>query len=230
MERAGLARVTDTESGARRRLSLDGVWQFRHEDGPWREAHVPGPWQAEFSDLVDTSGRAIYKRSFTLPEGWASQELALQFGAVSYFCDVLLNGQAIGSHEGAFLPFEIVLPASALKAQNELEVRVTMPSADHRAYPDYPFGEVPHGKISWYGRIGGLWQSVALEARDPAHVESVVISAGMDGVAQVELGLSAAAQGQQAKLSIIDASGSVVAEATAGAGITSLRVADALLW
>jgi hypothetical protein len=230
MERAGLARVTDTESGARRRLSLDGVWQFRHEDGPWREAHVPGPWQAEFSDLVDTSGRAVYKRSFALPDGWASQELALQFGAVSYFCDVLLNGQAIGSHEGAFLPFEIVLPASALKAQNELEVRVTMPSADHRAYPDYPFGEVPHGKISWYGRIGGLWQSVALEARDPAHVESIVISAGMDGVAQVELGLSAAAKGRQAKLSIIDASGSVVAEATAGAGVTSLSVADALLW
>ncbi|MFP9137137.1 glycoside hydrolase family 2 protein [Devosia sp. XGJD_8] len=233
MERASLVQVADNDSGVRRRLSLDGVWQFRHEDGPWREAHVPGPWQAQFSDLVDTSGRAVYKRSFALPEGWGTQELALQFGAVSYFCEVLLNGQAIGSHEGAFLPFEIVLPASALKSSNELEVRVTMPSADQRAYPDYPFGEVPHGKISWYGRIGGLWQSVALEARDPAHVESLVITAGTDGVAHVELGTSAAANGKPVQLSVLDAGGNVVAEAgvTAGASAAaSLRVANARLW
>lgn len=233
MERASLVQVADNDSGVRRRLSLDGVWQFRHEDGPWREAHVPGPWQAQFSDLFDTSGRAVYKRSFALPEGWGTQELALQFGAVSYFCEVLLNGQAIGSHEGAFLPFEIVLPASALKSNNELEVRVTMPSADQRAYPDYPFGEVPHGKISWYGRIGGLWQSVALEARDPAHVESIVITAGTDGVAHVELGTSAAANGKPVQLSVLDAGGNVVAKAgvTAGASATaSLRVANARLW
>jgi hypothetical protein len=233
MERANVARVADTESGVRRRLSLDGVWQFRHEDGPWREAHVPGPWQAEFSDLVDTSGAAVYKRSFALPEGWGSQQLALQFGAVSYFCEVLLNGQVVGSHEGAFLPFEIVLPASSLKSHNELEVRVTMPSADHRAYPDYPFGEVPHGKISWYGRIGGLWQSVVLEARDPAYVESVTITAGMDGVARVELGFSAAATGKAAQLSVVDANGDIVAEASVTAGASSaasLVVAGALLW
>ena len=75
MERTNLAEVAETESGTRRRLSLDGVWQFRHEDGPWREAHVPGPWQAEFSDLVDTSGRAVYKRSFTVPADWNGQKV-----------------------------------------------------------------------------------------------------------------------------------------------------------
>ena len=233
MERTNLAQAADTDAGARRRLSLDGVWQFRHEDGPWREAHVPGPWQAEFSDLVDTSGRAVYRRSFALPEGWNSQELALQFGAVSYFCEVLLNGQKIGSHEGAFLPFEIVVPTASLKSHNELEVRVTMPSADHRAYPDFPFGEVPHGKISWYGRIGGLWQSVALEARDPRHVEDVAITAGMDGKASVELSFSAAANGTPVELSILDSDGSIVAQTsvTAGQGVSaSLVVAGAKLW
>ncbi|MCR6672081.1 glycoside hydrolase family 2 protein [Devosia ginsengisoli] len=233
MERTGLAQAADTETGTRRRLSLDGVWQFRHEDGPWREAHVPGPWQAEFSDLVDTSGRAVYKRSFTLPDGWAAQELVLHFGAVSYFCEVLLNGQVVGSHEGAFLPFDIVLPAEALKAQNEVEVRVTMPSADRRVYPDYPFGEVPHGKISWYGRIGGLWQSVSLEARDPRHVDDVVVTADMDGKVAVALGFSAPAAGMVAQLSVLDANGDVVAETsvTAASQVSaSLAVAGALLW
>lgn len=233
MEQASLARVADAESGARCRLSLDGAWQFRHESGPWREVQVPGPWQAAFADLVDTSGRAVYKRSFVVPEGWGDQELALQFGAVSYFCDVVLNGQVIGSHEGAFLPFEVVLPVAAMRAQNEIEVRVTMPSADQRAYPDYPFAEVPHGKISWYGRIGGLWQSVALEARDPRHVEDVAITADMHGTIAVNLAFSSAAKGMPAQLWVRDAGGAVVAEAsvTAGARVSaSLSVADAKLW
>ena len=233
MERTNLAQVANREQGARRRLSLDGVWQFRHEDGPWRDAHVPRPWQAEFSDLVDTGGHAVYKRSFALPEGWGSQELALQFGAVSYFCEVLLNGQVVGSHEGAFLPFEIVLPGTALKTQNELEVRVTMPTADHRAYPDYPFSEVPHGKISWYGRIGGLWQSVALEARSARHVQDIVITAGTDGKAHVALGFSAPAGGMPVQLSVFDAKGVVVAEASVTAAnevAASLAVAGAQLW
>ncbi|HTM77572.1 MAG TPA: hypothetical protein VL133_08095 [Devosia sp.] len=202
MTRTGLASADQQQTAPRRSLSLDGVWRFQHEDGPWRDAHVPSPWQAEFSDLVDTSGRAIYQRSFAVPEGWGQQELALKFGAVSYFCEVLLNGEVVGSHEGAYLPFEIVLPPRLLKAQNEIEVRVTMPSADQRAYPEFPFGEVPHGKISWYGRIGGLWQSVSLEARDTRRVEAAIITAGMDGVVNLDLSFTEAAAGLPAQLSV----------------------------
>lgn len=217
----------------RQQLSLDGVWQFRHEDGAWRDAHVPSPWQAEFSDLVDTSGNAVYKRQFDLPAGWEGREIALKFGAVSYFCDVLLNGQKVGSHEGAFLPFEFVLPAGLVKAQNEVEVRVTFPSADHRAYPDYQFGEIPHGKMSWYGRIGGLWQSVSLEARDARHITDIGVVAGTDGVAHVDLAFSGAAKGLPASLEIFDASGASVAKAdvVADAAVNAtLAVAGVKLW
>ncbi|MHA6691360.1 glycoside hydrolase family 2 protein [Devosia sp. A449] len=218
---------------SRRSLSLDGAWQFRHETGPWRPAQVPGPWQAEFSDLVDTSGSAVYKRSFILPDGWESQQLALKFGAVSYFCEVLLNGQSIGSHEGAYLPFELELPPDLLRPQNEVEVRVVMPSADHRAYPDFPFGEIPHGKMSWYGRIGGLWQSVSLEARDARRVTEVEITAGMDGVMHATLGFTDAAIGLPVNMSISDSAGHIVAETslTAAQALTvSLSVAEARLW
>ncbi|HEY8575403.1 MAG TPA: sugar-binding domain-containing protein [Devosia sp.] len=218
---------------ARQQLSLDGAWQFQHEGGAWREAQVPSPWQAQFADLVDTSGTAIYRRSFSLPDGWSEREVVLRFGAVSYFCEVLVNGQQLGSNEGAYLPFEFVLPQALLRADNEVEVHVTMPSADQRQYPDYPFGEVPHGKMSWYGRIGGLWQSVALEARDPAHIEAVTITAGMDGVAELVLDFSDAAQGKTARLAVLDAQGSPVAEVevAAGKGVKArLTVEKALLW
>lgn len=233
MSGAAEVRATRTETAARQSLSLDGVWQFRHEDGPWREAHVPQPWQAEFTDLVDTFGRAVYKRSFVVPAGWASRDLTLRFGAVSYYCEVFLNGDRLGSHEGAFLPFEFAVPADRLRPTNEIEVRVTMPSADHRAFPEYPFSEVPHGKISWYGRIGGLWQSVSLEARDPRRLENVVITAGMDGRVSAALSFTAAAAGLPTQVEVRDAGGNVVASTTvtaADSATVDLTVPGARLW
>ncbi|QYO77666.1 glycoside hydrolase family 2 protein [Devosia salina] len=229
----GNAATSVSADASRMSLSLDGVWQFRHEGGPWRDAHVPQPWQAEFSDLVDTFGRAIYKRSFTLPSGWEGHDLALRFGAVSYFCEVFLNGETLGSHEGAFLPFEFAVDASILRATNEIEVRVALPSADHHAFPEFPFAEVPHGKISWYGRIGGLWQSVSLEARDRRRLESVVIEAGMDGVLRANLAFSDAAKGLAANVEVRDADGTVVAQAaiTADGRLpVVLHVPGAKLW
>jgi hypothetical protein len=229
----GRAVATEAVDAPRKSLSLDGVWQFKHEDGAWREAHVPQPWQAEFSDLVDTFGHAVYKRSFSVPAGWDRQELVLHFGAVSYYCDVFLNGQKLGSHEGAFLPFEFVLDSKVLRPTNEVEVRVTMPSADHRAFPDFPFGEVPHGKISWYGRIGGLWQSVSLLARDARRLEAVVITAGTDGLVKAELDFSAAAAGLPVKLAVRDAGGNVVAESSVTAAdsvAVELAVTAPKLW
>jgi hypothetical protein len=229
----GQAIASQVIGASRQSLSLDGVWQFRYEDGPWRQAHVPQPWQAEFSDLVDTFGQATYKRSFTLPAGWEGRDLALRFGAVSYFCEVLLNGEKLGSHEGAFLPFEFAVDNAKLRPTNEIEVRVTVPSADRSAFPDYPFSEIPHGKISWYGRIGGLWQSVSLLARDARRVDHVVIEAGMDGVVRVNLAFTAAAMGLPAHVEVRDGDGAVVASSQVSAaesvGLT-LAVPGARLW
>jgi hypothetical protein len=217
----------------RKGLSLDGVWQFRHEDGEWREARVPGSWQGQFSDLVDSTGHATYRRGFEVPAHWADRELALRFGAVSYACTVLLNGYELGSHEGAFLPFEFIIAPEFLRPNNEIEVRVTVPSADHHAYPTFPFAEVPHGKMSWYGQVGGLWQSVSLEARDARRLKDIVITAGTDGRVALDLGFTAAAAGMPVTLSVLDAKGVVVAEKSALAAEAlslELGVPDPKLW
>ncbi len=174
-------------------LSLDGPWDFRHgDDMHWRKATVPLPWQAEFPDLRYASGRAIYKRQFQVPSDWAGLELYLHFGAVSYFCDVSLNGQKLGSHEGGYLPFEIVLPAEVLKPDNVLEVAVLLPDGDGNNAEEFPFAEIPHGKQSWYGPIGGIWQSVNLKARHKAHIEHCGIVADLkSGRVSLNLELSA---------------------------------------
>ncbi|RYE10610.1 MAG: glycoside hydrolase family 2 [Hyphomicrobiales bacterium] len=218
---------------ARRRLSLDGIWQFQHERGPWRETAVPSAWQAQFRDLTDSTGHAIYRRRFTRPALHDGQELALCFGAVSYFCTVVLNGATLGSHEGAYLPFELLLPPDLLRDQNEIEVHVTLPSADRAAFPDYPFDEIPHGKQSWYGAVGGIWQSVALEIRDPRRLVSAVIDAGADRTLRAHLRFSPAARQLPAVVQIVDADGAIHASTTLTAAddvALTLYVPGAQLW
>src|SRR5437870_4509754 len=112
---------------SRSRLSLDGTWEFMLAGrGGWRTIVVPGPWQAQFADLRSASGAAQYRRTFDLPAAWRGREIAIRFGAVNYFCRVRLNGMPLGEHEGGYLPFEFVLPASLLASGNVLEVDVVL--------------------------------------------------------------------------------------------------------
>jgi Glycosyl hydrolases family 2, TIM barrel domain/Glycosyl hydrolases family 2, sugar binding domain/Glycosyl hydrolases family 2 len=166
------------ESGLREAISLDGRWEIRFGDEPdWHSVAVPGAWQASHPDRAWQTGTVVYRRNFSAPPRRRDRELALRFGAVNYHCVVTVNGFPLGEHEGGYLPFAFVLPAEALADENALEVRVTLPSADASLYPDYPFGEIPHGKQSWYGPLGGIWQSVSLEARSPDHLDRCAIAA-----------------------------------------------------
>ncbi|MEO8240895.1 MAG: glycoside hydrolase family 2 TIM barrel-domain containing protein [bacterium] len=156
-------------------ISLDGIWEFRHEtDAVWRDAEVPMPWQALFADLRNCSGRATYRRRFDLPDR-RGREAVLHFGAVDYLAEVRLNGQLIGQHEGGYLPFECLIPEDLLIASNEVEVLCDLPDTETG------FGEMPHGKQSWYGPIGGIWQSVTLELRDAGHLDHCQITADLPG-------------------------------------------------
>ena len=179
-------------------ISLDGEWLFRHEtDRTDRTAIVPMPWQASFADLRQSSGKARYRRSFARPDGAA----VLRFGAVSYMAEVLVNGHSVGTHEGGYLPFECPIPPEIIKDMNEVEVRCLLPDgAPNDA--GIAFAEIPHGKQSWYGPIGGIWQSVTLEVRNPAHLVDCSIVANLTGAVDVTLTVPDAAVGAEAVLEV----------------------------
>jgi beta-galactosidase/beta-glucuronidase len=186
-----------TSDGARTQVSLDGEWEFTSDPGrqirlaelprvPMRSIRVPGPWQAQFADLRDYSGLAWYRHTFTLPVADRQPdprlERVLHFGAVDYFATVWLNGHILGEHEGGYLPFE--LPADdALRFDglNELVVRVIDPGNEADADLGFSFSEIPHGKQSWYGPVGGIWQSVYLERRSIGHIARVQITPDVPG-------------------------------------------------
>ena len=217
-------------------ISLDGVWEFQIDpsDGwdaaqitEWRAAAVPMPWQAQFDDLRLAGGVAWYRRRFTLfahELGQAGERAALlHFGAVNYHAAVWLNGALLGAHEGGYLPFEFDVTPHLRDGENELLVRVADPDDDRARFPGYPFSEIPHGKQSWYGPIGGIWQSVRLDLRPRAHIRNLALHPSpADGTIGVTATLSGAAGGDVELLcTVTDASGvevgSVLLEgATAG--------------
>ena len=210
-------------------ISLDGEWQFQHDtDKAWRTAIVPMPWQAQFGDLRQTSGRAVYRRRFARPKGQA----ILCFGAVSYCAEVFVNGQRLGQHEGGYLPFEFPVPAQLLQEENDLEVRCLLPDGAPND-TGITFAEIPHGKQSWYGPIGGIWQSVTLEGRDPAHVLHCKIVADVSGQVAVALCVTQAALGAEAMIVISGPEGQVAATRlpiTITTVETVLTVASPSLW
>ena len=183
----------------RDRLSLDGVWDFRLDrEEVWRAIQVPGVWQAQFDDLRETQGVTWYRRNFTVPRAWQGGakgfDVVLGFGAVNYLAEVYVNGRRVAVHEGGYLGFEVTLDASGLWADNSLEVKVTLPSNDRAEFPDHPFQEVPHGKQSWYGPMGGIWQPVWLERRPAAHLGAIVVGSDLaSGIVSAAVTVSAAA-------------------------------------
>jgi hypothetical protein len=165
----------------RERISLDGVWDFQFDPkdslspenpGPWRKIIVPGSWQAQFEDLRDRSGTGWYRKLIRIPKNWKNMAPILHFGAVDYYAQIWIGDQAIGEHEGGYLPFEFDLsPWSQDINELELIVRVVDPTNDPERFPKFPFSEIPHGKQSWYGPMSGIWQSVWLECRSHLHVQ-----------------------------------------------------------
>ncbi|MBK9710904.1 MAG: glycoside hydrolase family 2 [Kouleothrix sp.] len=199
-------------------------------DGAPRPILVPGPWQAQFDDLRDYSGVAWYRRTFDAPSFEFSvlssefedgpdqlktqnsklKTYVVHFGAVDYHATVWLNGRRLGEHEGGYLPFELDASAALRHdGPNELIVRVVDPSDDTTMFPEFPFAEIPHGKQSWYGPIGGIWQSVYLEARPATFIDRLQVTPDVPAEqARVDVLLSRPAERPLAlELTVVDPRG-----------------------
>ncbi len=211
------------------RISLDGEWDFQIDTNDlgevsaiqdWRTAIVPMPWQAQFEDLRHTSGTAWYRRHFVVDRNWletaVSQTAILHFGAVDYHTTVWLNGERVGEHEGGYLPFEFDVINLLREGDNELLLRVEDATDDRARFVDFPFSEVPHGKQSWYGPIGGIWQSVWLEFRAPVHIAHLALNPSPDeATIDVQVELNNIVQSEyQIEFTVTDPDGNVIASAT----------------
>lgn len=117
---------------------------------PSQTLQVPGDWNHQKPELTYYEGTVWYKKTF-LHKLQKNKRAFLYFGAVNYQCDVYLNHQYLGSHEGGFTPFQFEI-TGRLKDTNSVIVRV-----NNRRRPE----NIPALNFDWWN-YGGITREVSL--------------------------------------------------------------------
>lgn len=171
-------------------ISLDGEWEFSLA-GQSGVFVAPGTWEAQgFPRRVD--GPASFRKTFSVPVDWQGQRIELQFDAVSYYAEVSLNGQPLGTHTGLWSAFAFdVTEHLHFGAENELTLTVYEPG-ERFPMRESLAGFLPDVCIPF----GGIWQPARLVAFESAAVNDVRIATNpLTGAVSVSGNLSHTPQG-----------------------------------
>jgi beta-glucuronidase len=151
----------------------DGWWRDVASTAGWSPVAVPNSFNAgDFSAASMAGSVGWYRRDFTLPStAFAAYVPArfrswiVRFESVNYGATVWLNGRKLGTHAGAYLPFEFDLKG-VRTGVNRLVVRV-----DDRRNA----GDLPPGPSGGWWNFGGLQREVYLRSVQRADLSVVQV-------------------------------------------------------
>ena len=125
---------------------------------------VPGDWNSQQQTLKYYEGTIWYKRSFTYSAN-PQKRAFVYFAAVNYQCDIYLNSEKIGSHEGGFTPFQFEVTGKIKTGTNSIIVRVN----NHRKED-----AIPALNYDWWN-YGGITRDVYLVETPLTFIEDYFI-------------------------------------------------------
>ncbi|MFC7547859.1 sugar-binding domain-containing protein [Plantactinospora sp. GCM10030261] len=200
-----------------------GPWECRVDDGPgaegpggpWRPVPVPGCWEQTGVPL-DHPGPVTYRTTLAVPAETTGRRLRLRFGAVSYACEVSVDGREAGRHVGMWDAFELDVTDLVTPGRSSVvTVRVTKPASltggpDSAPVPGaYPVTETLAGFLPyvWGHSHGGLWRPVELLVTGAAAIRDLDVHGDADGRLSVRAELTAPAGGT---VTVLDPDGHTV--------------------
>lgn len=180
----------------RRSIDLDGKWDFRLDpkniglgehwfdsNAPLDQSiNVPGAWQQDFGEASGMlrhqySGVAWYRRRIDVPPEWGRQVVTLRIGGAHRLIRVFVNGIDFGEHNGFNSPFSFdVTRAIKPGTANVVALRIDNPPVPAVVDPTKQKATLPSGMLNYIANWGGIYGDVALEAFDPTHISSILIS------------------------------------------------------
>ncbi|GIG00562.1 ricin-type beta-trefoil lectin domain protein [Catellatospora citrea] len=174
-------------------LNLNGEWQLGQSTTngapvfgqtlPER-VNVPFPVESALSGIKraanDNRYYLTYRRTFTIPAGWAGRRVQLHFGAVDWRTTVWVNGVQVGTHTGGYDRFEFDVTAQLNGGTNELVVRVFDPT-DSGAESSNPARgkQVRNPGGIFYIPTSGIWQTVWMEPTPTSSIYSADLYANL---------------------------------------------------
>lgn len=157
--------------------NLNGVWDFDFDFG---ESKKDQGWQnkqnypsqilvpfcpesrlsgVEYRDFISA---LWYHKRVAVTQEQLEGRVLLHFGAVDYHCEVFVNGEPAGSHDGGYTSFCLDITGLLRAGENSL----TVYASDHVRSGKQPSGK-QCGRYSsegcLYTRTTGIWQTVWLE-------------------------------------------------------------------
>ncbi len=112
-------------------MSLNGLWEYALQPKAQSETRptafsgnilVPYAVESALSGVGKTLGKDSvlwYQRTVTLPAKLRKGNVLLHFGAVDWQCDVYVNGQKAGTHQGGYDPFSFDITSLLGKGNNQ---------------------------------------------------------------------------------------------------------------
>jgi len=220
--------------------NLNGLWKYKITTKDQKD--LPTSWDGDIlvpfavESALSGVGKSLtkddalwYNTQIVLDKKIGKGKILLHFGAVDWQCDVYVNGQLVGSHEGGFDSFSFDI-SKALKKGNKQEIalRVWDPTSDG----PQPRGKQinnPHG--IWYTPVSGIWQTVWLESVPETYIVTTKQTPNVDNST---LNFSAQVEGAQAGDEILieayDKGNKVAETKTAVGSDVNLAIQNAKLW
>jgi beta-galactosidase/beta-glucuronidase len=160
--------------------NLNGLWDYsiqpkeQQEDMPTEfegKILVPFALESALSGVAKRLGEDSvlwYRTEVKVPTRLRRQHVLLHFGGVDWQAEVYVNGEKVGSHEGAYDPFSFdITPHLKRGSRQEIAVRVWDPT-DEGPQPRGKQVKNPHA--IWYTPVSGIWQTVWLESVPETHI------------------------------------------------------------
>ncbi len=187
---SGDARAADTglsshavyHDGPTGRLLIGGHWSYRMDpddqglgahyerdagSAGWAPVGIPFNWNAK-DNTYDAPSIGWFRAKFTAP---STGRWNVRFESVTGRASVWLNGRFIGSHDGAYLPFEL-RALSLRKGSNQLTVRVDT----HHTSRDLTFWNADpvtgRPRYGWWN-FGGISREVYLRHLDHLDISQI---------------------------------------------------------
>jgi len=216
--------------------SLNGIWQFAaaaNLNTPptgstlAEEVLVPYPIESALSGIMRHENYMYYRKTFTVPGGWAGRNVQMNFGAVDWQSKVWVNGALLGTHEGGYDKFSYDVTSALHAGSNEVIVGVWAPVEAQ----DIPVGKqrLNRGGIM-YTPSSGIWQTVWLEPTAAAHITRLDTTPNVAAGA-LDLTVQGANVSGQSVTAQVLSGGTVVGTATGSVGANiRVPVPNARLW
>ena len=178
-----------------KRVNLGGWWQIKFDDleqgdqlgwaatipDDCRQINLPSCWNEVFPEYYSYEGTAWYFKELLFQPADLDERVLLCFEGVNYRCQVFINGQQVGQHEGGFTAFSFPV-TQALKegVVNLLAIRVNS-ALDTQTLP-------PSG-VDWFN-YGGIYRPVYLQTTRAAFIDDYTLKTRMDGSVLLSTSLS----------------------------------------